>query len=542
MRPAPRAPSNTAIIPVLSITALAFAACDPKVVFLPTEDAHIRFAAPQDEVIMNVPAGTVQTLELQKQFFRSQNPINLEIARRNDRLELVGMHDSLADGIIENPSWYLTQHIIDDLDPHQTEYSMNTAQDKMGKAAQRHSLDDNVSYLSDGYLQKYSLAPTLWWDTVRVHTRGRCSRFVPWEDASDPSKSIFSTIRRGVSQAFGCGINEASSWLGDPGYGAWQHRWGAFPTFYSSQWNGVHVVAGGFSIFGHYEADFANTVGNSDLWFKASYIFSVDNFVPTLGYRTHSVYAENSVLDGMVVGQFAPALVHDVPNGVTSAIRSGLSLPIPGCVQVSGGGLKAYPGGCDKTAYPAAQQAMCKEKITGMLRSAIVGNLTAAGYTTQQAQVRANQLAADFRNSDFSCEAITKKASDPEWSEDFYSAMCGQSGCTGGAACGQCVFHVPVQAVNTYNDGFELVVREHETYDVFHALEAAIDPNTTDPGAQDQLRDIHLLCNPGDGERSLFHRNFTTILELGEPYFDNTTADCHPPQTVYNTFSCANKP
>lgn len=99
------------VVSLLSISALSLSACDPKEVFKPTEDAHIRFAAPQAEVIMNVPAGTTQTLEIQKSYFRSQPPITLEVARRNDRLEVVGMHDSLADGIIENPSWYLTQNI-----------------------------------------------------------------------------------------------------------------------------------------------------------------------------------------------------------------------------------------------------------------------------------------------------------------------------------------------------------------------------------------------------------------------------------------------
>ncbi len=359
-------------------------------------------------------------------------------------------------------------------------------------------------------------------EAVRTQLRGRCSSFQPWA-------STFQSLMDELSAGFGCGVatSEFELWgvTLEPGFGGWRHQMGFFPHLTGPTEPGRHVAGGGFTMFGNLEADLTDYVQNADGFFNVAYEFQVENHRPRLVVAHGKVRATGSYANENIQESLSEAIGTKLPAAFTATMQSRLSQLLPGKIVFPS---KAVcPAACSLGA-PDLED--CRTRTTDTLKTILITHLTKQGLSDTEAKTRAARMVEDFKPSDFSCESAFEKTGGgvtPDEAEEYNFQMCSQAPCAGGSACGVCTFHVPVQAVNVYNDGFELVMREAEN-DTLAALQRAL-LESNDAASAAARAELDALCNPSDGERDAFTRDYTFTHVHDHACFDHCPGPGAPP-------------
>lgn len=299
---------------------------------------------------------------------------------------------------------------------------------------------------------------------------------------------------------------------------------GLFPHLTGPTEPGRHVVGGGFTMFGNFEANLVSYLGNSDVFFNAGYEFRVDAYQPRLVVTHGGYHAEGSLTDENVRESLQEAAEKTIPAGFTATMQSRLAQLLPGKIVLPSKAV--YPAACSLAAPDPDD---CRKRTAGTLTAILIAHLTKTGMSDTEAGIRAALMVEDFNASDFTCEKAYEKTGDgvtPDETEEYNFQMCSQAPCAGGAACGVCTFHIPVQAVNVYNDGFELVMREAEN-DTLAALQMAL-LEANDPASASARAELDALCNTSDGERDAFTRDYTFTHVHDHAYFNQCPAPGAP--------------
>ncbi len=241
---------------------------------------------------------------------------------------------------------------------------------------------------------------------------------------------------------------------------------------------------------------------------------------------THGKYhAEDSLADENVRESLQEAVEKTISTSFTTTMQSRLAQLLPGKIVLPSKAV--YPAACSLAA-PDLEN--CRLRTTDTLKTILITHLTKTGLSDSEAVDRAEHMVEDFQPTDFTCEKAFEKTGDgvtPDETEEYNFQMCSQAPCAGGAACGVCTFHIPVQAVNVYNDGFELVMREAEN-DTLAALQMAL-LEANDAASAAARAELDALCNTSDGERAAFTRDYTFTHVHDHAHFNQCPAPGAPP-------------
>ncbi len=459
--------------------------------------------------IMSIPEGEFATQEVQAHLVFNEGG-HLAARRTQGRMEIQAM--ARVNGAVvggpqipyeETQPWRTTEYLSRFLQNHPIDPEhMALLVQQLNAAGPTYSGNPSYSYLTGGLDYHFPTRDVGFpAEAVRAQLRGRCTHFTPWT-------SVFADLMNQLPTGFGCEILKAAydppgpPKPVEPGFGAWRHQMGFFPHF-----NGP--------------------TGNSDATFNVAYEFQVANFRPSLAlthWRTNSV---GGLANGKVLEGLSKALVTTVPSTFTATMQSLLARELPGKIVLPS--LATYPAACSLTAPDPDD---CRKRTTQTLETILITHLKKTGLSDGDAIKRANEMVSDFKPADFTCEpAFHKDGATPEEMEEYSFQLCTQPPCAGGS-CGACTFHVPVQAVNVYNDGFEVVMREAEN-DTLAALQMAL-LESTDPKSATQLEELNAICNASDGPRVAFTRPYTVDHVHDHAYFDTCPAPgpAGPPQVV----------